>query len=236
MITRDGLTYRPEDKIIVQESERCYGSIPVTSDDIVLDLGAHIGTASRMLLRKGAKHSIAIEADPRNVPLLRKNLHRLPATICWAAVGPVNGRTDFYPASKGHLSSLLGDDRRRSLRVPMIAFGDLLSAYQPTIVKCDIEFGEYELGDLMFLPDHVRVLAMEIHIRYVGIFESRPQTLDDIRIQRRAASELVGAIERQGFTTLRRKDKVAKPDQPPALPDDTWLPPMTKAIDAVWVR
>lgn len=232
-----GLWYRPVDKVIVDEVKGVYGPMPVEPGDIVLDLGAHIGATSLMALAKGAAHVVAVEADPSNVPLLRRNLHRRPATIMWAAVGPTPGRTTFYVRKdRPYLGSVLQDPGREPLSVPMVPLSGLLSTYRPTIVKCDIEFGEYDLPELRSLPAGVRVLAMEVHIRYAGIFATRKQTAKQLTDRRAMAADLIAAIEGQGFREVRRKDKQAKPSEPPAEPDETGLPPMTKAVDAVWVR
>jgi hypothetical protein len=122
------------------------------------------------------------------------------------------------------------------LSVPMVPLSGLLSTYRPTIVKCDIEFGEYDLAELRSLPPSVRVLAMEVHIRYAGIFASRRQTANQLTARRAMAADLIAAVEAQGFREVRRKDKQAKPTETPAEPDETGLPPMTKAVDAVWAR
>jgi FkbM family methyltransferase len=232
-----GLMYRPIDKVIVDEVKGVYGPMPVEPDDVVLDLGAHIGATSLMALAKGASHVIAVEADPGNVPLLRRNLHRKAATVIWAAVGAKPGRTMFYVRKdRPYLGSTLEDPSREPLSVPMVPLSGLLSTYRPTIVKCDIEFGEYDLAELRSLPPSVRVLAMEVHIRYAGIFASRRQTAKQLTDRRAMAADLIAAVEAQGFREVRRKDKQAKPTETPAEPDETGLPPMTKAVDAVWAR
>jgi FkbM family methyltransferase len=232
-----GLMYRPTDKVIVDEVKGVYGPMPVKPDDVVLDLGAHIGATSLMALRKGAAYVVAVEADPANVPLLRRNLARRKALVMFAAVGPEPGETQFYTRSdRSYLGSRVADPSRDAVTVPMVAFAGLLAAYQPTIVKCDIEFGEYDLPELRKLPDQVRVLAMEVHIRYAGIFATMRQTNDELTARRKMAADLIAAVEAQGFREVRRKDKQAKDGEMPGEPDGIALPLMTKAVDAVWVR
>lgn len=233
-----GVWYRPSDKVIIDEVRGVYGPIPVTPDDVVLDLGAHIGATSALLLGKGAKRTIAIEADPTNISYLRRNLDRKRSTIIWAAAGNAVGRVRFYVRpDRSFLGSVIPDEGRQQITVPVLPLGGLLREYRPTILKCDIEFGEYDLPELHLLPDHVRVLAMEVHIRYSGVFEHRVQTPEELKDRREAAAHLLAAIEAQGFREVRRKDKQAKPGSlPKALEDDVALHPMTKAVDAVWTR
>lgn len=229
--------YRPADKVIVDEVPAVYGNVPVARGDVFLDLGAHIGLTSRLMLAKGVRRTVAVEADPANLPLLRKNLAGLPATIIAAAVGATAGMTAFYTrADRGHLGSVLADPTRTRLEVPVVAFADLLAEHRPTIVKADIEFGEFDLPELRALPDHVRVLAMEVHVRYVGIFAGRTMDAAELRERRQAAADLIAAIEAQGFREHWRKEKQAKPGEPPAEDDGTGLGPMTKFVCATWVR
>lgn len=229
--------HRPGDKLILQEVPGVYGNVPVEQGDVVLDLGAHIGTATRLFLEKGAARSIAVEADPTNIPFLRKNTHRLPVTIIPAAVGAKAGRTLFYTrADRGFVGSILADPQRRKLSVPVVPFGGLLDVYRPTIVKADIEFAEYGLPQLRKLPAHVRVVAMEVHIRFIGIFTGRKMDAAELTRRREAAADLIAAIDAQGFRQTWRKDKQAKPGEPPAEDDDTGLGPMTKCACITWVR
>ena len=237
-----GVWYRLGDRLILQEVPGVYGNVPVRAGDVVLDLGAHIGTASRLFLAKGAARTIAIEADPENIPLLRRNLAGKPATVIWSAVGPTAGRTAFYTrADRSYVGSVLADDQRRRLTVPMVPFEGLLRQYRPTVVKADIEFAEYGLPELRALPSHVRVLAMEVHIRYVGVFTGRTLDADGLRANRERAADLIAAIEAQGFRNTWRKDKQVTPKQEaggqgPAAPDASGLGPMTKCVCATWIR
>ncbi len=237
--TVDGLVYRTSDKLIVDEVPGVYGNVPVGRDDVVLDLGAHIGITSRLMLEKGARLSVAVEADPANIPLLRKNLakYRRRAVIFPAAVGKKAGRMPYYTRpDRGYVGSILADPDRRKFTVPVIAFAGLLSTFRPTIVKSDIEFSEYELPEMRALPDHVRTVAMEVHIRFIGIFTGRKMDADELRARREAAADLMRSFEAQGFREHWRKDKQAKVGEPKAAEDASGLGPMTKCVCVTYVR
>lgn len=228
------LVARREDQVIVQEVKSTYGPVPVTPSDVVLDLGANIGASARLFLDKGAARVIAVEADPTNIAIAKRNLMRRPAVILWAAVGPETGRTTIWiRPGKPYLGSTLSDSGRMAVKVPQVTLGGLLSQFAPTIVKCDIEFGEYDLPELARLPGRVRCLALELHVRYDLVFATRRQTDDELRAQRCRAADLISAIEAQGFRLLQRKDKLGKTGE---VEDDTGLPPRLKSIDAIWVR
>lgn len=233
----DGLVYRPSDKLIIDEVPGVYGNVPIQAGDIVLDLGAHIGLASRLFIEKGAAGTVAVEADPANLPLLRQNTRHLPVTIVPAVVGAKAGRTIFYTrADRGYVGSILADPTRKKVTAPVVPFSGLLRKFRPTVVKSDIEFSEYELPELRCLPDHVRVLAMEVHIRFIGIFAGRTMDAAELTERRQAAAGLIRDIEAQGFRQHWRKDKQAKVGEPPAEDDDTGLGKMTKCVCATWVR
>lgn len=231
------LWYRKEDKLIIDEVRTVYGPVPVQAGDVLLDLGAHIGAATSLLLSKGVAKSICIEADPENISFLRRNLTRKPATILWGAVGDKPGRVPFFIRADRHfVGSILEDTGRKRITVPVLPLSGLLEQYRPTIVKCDIEFAEYGLPELRALPDFVRVLTMEVHIRFIGIMTGRKQDPVELRARRWAAADLIAAIEGQGFREVWRQDKQAKPGEPPAEDDGSGIGPMTKCVVATWSR
>jgi len=125
--TADGLVYRTSDKLIIDEVPGVYGNVPVKPTDVVLDLGAHIGITARLMLDKGARSVVCVEADPANIPLLRRNLRKRKAVILPAAVGAKAGRAPFYTRSdRGYVGSILEDPTRKRITVPVLPFGGLL--------------------------------------------------------------------------------------------------------------
>jgi len=235
--TADGLVYRTSDKLIIDEVPGVYGNVPVKPTDVVLDLGAHIGITARLMLDKGARSVVCVEADPANIPLLRRNLRKRKAVILPAAVGAKPGRAPFYTRSdRGYVGSILEDPTRKRITVPVLPFGGLLKQYRPTIVKSDIEFSEYELPEMRALPDHVRVVAMEVHIRFIGIFAGRTMDAVELKERRERAADLMRCFEAQGFREHWRKDKQAKVGEPPAKEDASGLGPMTKCVCVTYVR
>jgi FkbM family methyltransferase len=64
--------------LLAQEERDIYGKAEwgVHSGDVVLDVGAYIGTWTRQALARGAKTIIAIEPSPQSVECLRRNLAR----------------------------------------------------------------------------------------------------------------------------------------------------------------
>lgn len=222
------LIARRIDKVIVKEMNVTYGKLPVKRGDVALDLGANIGAAARLMLEKGVAKVIAIEPDPGSFRLARRNLAKRPAHLIWAAVGPKAGRTTIWVRpDKPYLSSKMREDGRLPIKVAEVTLGALLAEYRPTIVKCDIEFGEYDLPELHALPEFVRVLALEIHVRHDLVLRNGKGH------RREDAARLLASIEAQGFREVWRREKNAKVDP---VTDDTGLGPLVKSIDGIWSR
>jgi FkbM family methyltransferase len=222
------LLQRARDRVIVQEVKTTYAKVPIRPGDVVLDLGANIGAAALLMLEKGAAKVIGVEPDPTNLALARRNLPKRKATLIWAAVGSKPGRTTFWlRPDKPYLSSRMRDDGRVPLKVPMVTLGGLLAHYKPSVVKCDIEFGEYDLPELRDLPKFVRALALEVHVRHDLVLKNGTGN------QREDAASLIAAIEAQGFRQVWRRDKQAKAGP---VKDETGLGPLVRSVDAIWER
>lgn len=134
----------------------------------VVDLGANIGFTSLYLSRRlNTTHVIAVEPDPANVAILRRNLtqNEVSATVIDAAVGPIDGHATFRrdrESNLGHLASD-GDISVQVLSMPSVIAG-LPDPTGATLLKLDIEGGEEQLftGDLSWLRRFSCLLA-ELH-------------------------------------------------------------------------
>src|SRR3972149_5562961 len=67
------------DNHVIKE-QNLYRPLPISKDDIVLDVGAHIGAFIRLVaLPKSPKCSIAVEPDPESFAVLRLNVEGIPS-------------------------------------------------------------------------------------------------------------------------------------------------------------
>jgi len=232
-----GLWHRPSssDMKIIREVASAYRELPFEDGDVFLDLGAHIGAASKLALVRGAAKVIAVEPDPSNIAILRRNLDGYPARIIEAVVGDKAGSATLYAhAAKPHLSSTLSNEvGRNAIEVPVVALGALLTRYRPTVVKCDIEFDEYGLTRIEKLSPTVRVLAIEIHVRYDLVFDTVRQSGAELTARRVAALEMVAAVEAQGFKRVAYHVKEYPAQR---ANDNSGLPPDTASIEGIWER
>lgn len=153
-----------DDPGMVSEAMRTARSLDIRPDDIVIDLGAHIGSFGVTALESGAR-TILAEADPINWPMLDLNTRRFEnaTVIKRAIVGEESSEGHVILWRTGYVgcSSILWRKRTYRTFVDTMSFHDLM-AYKPTVVKIDVEGAEYTY-DMHELPSTVRALHIEIH-------------------------------------------------------------------------
>jgi FkbM family methyltransferase len=123
----------------------------------LVDLGANIGFTSVYLARRlNLAYVVAVEPDPANARILRRNLEQngVPARVVQAAVGPTDERGAFQRDRDSNVGRLdaAGDLAVRILSMPSV-IGHLPAEAEPTLLKVDIEGGEEKLfsGDVSWL-------------------------------------------------------------------------------------
>lgn len=123
----------------------------------IVDLGANIGFAALYLSKYlNDAYVVAVEPDPDNVALLRRNLEQngVRATIIEAAVGLHDGRAAFHRDREANLGRLAVDGE---ITVRMLSMASIISelphATVGALLKFDIEGEEERLfsGDLSWL-------------------------------------------------------------------------------------
>jgi FkbM family methyltransferase len=117
---------------------------------IIVDIGAHIGYFTRLFSRLAGRDGFvyALEADPENFSLLKKNtLHLKNAMLLPLAVSNQTGSINFYRSEKTGCHSTI-EDRAQHKETITVASSDLdsiLSNRQTEkvdVIKIDIEGGE----------------------------------------------------------------------------------------------
>lgn len=115
------------------------------SDDVVLDVGAYVGTHSRAFAAAVGSQGrvVAVEPQPVIVDLLRWNMEGAPAEVLHAAVGNVPGIVRVpVPAIREHrnfgAAPLLTSEGPEQVEVPIITV-DSLGLDRLRLVKIDVE-------------------------------------------------------------------------------------------------
>ena len=149
-----------------------------SANALVLDVGAHIGTASVVLSKLHAGTILCFEPIPGNCQWLRENLaanHAGKAVVVEAAMADRDGSIEFAvdPNSSvaGHRAGIVAADPHafsQTLRVKSVTLRSALANYPNSeifLVKADCEGGEYGLVDQLdsdLLP-RVRHMTFEVH-------------------------------------------------------------------------
>jgi len=146
-----------------------YKQLKLSTSDIILDIGGHIGTFAVPLAKKVQKIA-TVEMDLSNYKLLEANVrfynNIIPLNKAVVADDSSDIQVQYYKASKNSGAHSMYVKRQRG--APFIAntikIGELLSVYKPTIIKCDIEGAEYDIfNSELKLPDFVKQIIIEFH-------------------------------------------------------------------------
>jgi FkbM family methyltransferase len=152
--------------------EREYHLPFASSPTNILDLGANIGLAA-LVFSAQFPHAqiIAVEPDPKNFVLLRRNVAHLTNVTCiQAAVWPDEGSIRLNDPGLGHWAMRVTQVTDQGFDVPAISMESLLArlpAGRADLVKIDIEGAEKELFEAPHgWLDQVQSLVIELHDRY----------------------------------------------------------------------
>ena len=154
------------DEYILREV-KCYAPYDYTGNDIILDIGGHIGAFASHAAQTGAS-VISYEPEPGNYEVLEKNAEAFNFQAVRAAIiGGDESEISFYINEKKNnaLHSIEPIKGRKVLTVPAVKFSEVLDTVQPNIIKCDCEGGEYYLDwyELANRPTITKVI-MELHL------------------------------------------------------------------------
>lgn len=164
--------FRPgtSDEYIMREL-KYYEGYEVYEDDLLLDLGAHIGIVSDYFLRKGIWRTVCVEANKDNFELLKKNMEpwyeRAPICYNRGVTSSMYEHCLELHISKGNTGGhTTKPTRGRDIEyVKPIRIQDLLNEYKPTILKMDIEGSEHDVAKGFNVKnlESVRIMFCELH-------------------------------------------------------------------------
>lgn len=168
------LYYRPNtsDKEMIKEGTSDYPTIKFDGK-VVMDCGANIGSFTARALREGAARVVAYEPEDFNFAVLNHNINCIELYSQYVELKKlalVNSDTEqitFY-LNKSKNSACSGTTqpgrkKKLELTVDAINFYNELDRIKPSLVKIDIEGGEYDLLEGFVWPDYVKEVALELH-------------------------------------------------------------------------
>jgi len=145
--------------------------------ECLVDLGANIGLTSLYFAKTyGTSSIIAVEPNPANVSLARRNMEQngVTARVIEAAVGPCDGSAHFSDAIDSNLGSISKEGREvRMISIPTLCSEQGIDSID--LLKIDIEGGEQALlsGEIGWLIK-TRAIIAEFHpdrVDYPGLAE-----------------------------------------------------------------
>ena len=167
----------------------------VQPGQLVLDLGAHVGTFSLAAAAAGCR-AVAVEAAPHNVELLRASVTRNgfhDVRVVHAAASDEPGTVQFWPRGPwGRLATPGADEP--SVTVPAVTVQDLLLELGegwPSFVKIDVEGSELRamrgMREMLAVPSGPPVLY-ESNGHTLAFYDTTP-------------NDLVAQMESLGYTS-----------------------------------
>lgn len=159
-----------------------YRKLNIKSNDVILDIGLNIGMFTLFALKHGASRLISFEADKENYELACKNIElnefQDKAELYNLAVVGTEPLTRMFSLNnkknKG-AHSLIHKRGRNSVEVNCIKFSEIVEKYRPTIIKMDIEGGEYECLTNIDNYYQTREIILEFHHNHLNDTKQKKQ-------------------------------------------------------------
>ena len=174
--------------------------VSVRDSDIVFDVGAHLGTFTRMALHRGARQVVAIEPDPVNAACFRRTFSdeiadgrvRLVEAAAWHSPGSL----EFETGAASQTGHVAGAHSAKSVTVRAVTLDGLVDELQlgrVDFIKMDIEGAERHAlaGAKTLMAAHKPRLAICIY--------HAPDDPDVVPQVVRGANKSYVSFSREGF-------------------------------------
>lgn len=127
--------------------------------DVVIDIGAYVGEFSLIAAARGAIVT-AYEPTPETFAVLQTNSAERFQAINAAIVGDDRAEAVLYLSSGVGVTNSITKHKERSITVPAVNY--LAATSSATVVKIDIEGGEYDLP-ITPVGSSIREILLEFH-------------------------------------------------------------------------
>lgn len=155
----------PSDNYVAGLILRFYKNLPYEGER-VLDLGGCTGVFAVYAALRGAEMVATYEPEEKNYEVLVENTYPYDNILPYRrAVTLRDDETIPFYLTTGQSTdgySTVEFRGRTRVDVPNTHFRDVLELHRPTVIKMNIEGGEYELMQHP-LPDYVKAVVMDIH-------------------------------------------------------------------------
>tara|TARA_R110002153_G_scaffold132597_2_gene281654 strand:- start:20964 stop:21602 length:639 start_codon:yes stop_codon:yes gene_type:complete len=164
---RSGYTIREgtNDKTIISECRAYFKTLTLDPDrDVVMDIGGHIGIFADMCY---PTRVVSYEPLPANAKLYLENSPNSALREGAMVYRPKTATIPLYVSETSDQSNhtLVQTRGRKTIDVPTFSFESSLEIVRPTVLKLDIEGGEYDLLEGYGTKLPVRIFLAEFHFR-----------------------------------------------------------------------
>ncbi len=164
---------------VIEENAREIAKNEFRPNDVILDIGAHVGTYGIQALAAGAGMCVFVEPVPRNLKHLYRNISRfgvesrsvvLPYLCAVEESRPVTAEIYACNGNSGQYSMLYKPGiRQETITCQTIDLQKLVYIFSPNILKMDIEGAEWEF--LAYGAFYVyRMLDISLHALDNSVF------------------------------------------------------------------
>jgi FkbM family methyltransferase len=212
VMVRSGNVYDRNIVLDVLQNNRYHLPDSFSPHDIIIDIGAHVGSFATACLQRGAGKVFAFEPDRQNIRLCAHNLRRfgnrtfLSRAAIWRSDLDVSElKYTGYPATANGSNSGGGNvvfDDGHNIAVRAEALDSILSNIRKVrLLKLDCESSEWPILLTCRLLDAVEDIAGEFH-EIGGYFNNAqiPTKAQVANYESYVASDLVSFLGRHGFS------------------------------------
>lgn len=173
---RDGTMDRAIWDCVVNNDEYRLSGIQFTPDDIVMDVGAHIGCFVWLAAKHGCQNVYRFEPDSDSFQLLKHNTQGIGGALLNHAVWMENEILPWQPSDNPKNTGggdVFTDPGKAG--VPAISFDRFLANTGPIrFLKLDCEGAEFPILLTSQQLDRIQQIALEYHERGPGTFYEHP--------------------------------------------------------------
>ncbi len=172
-----------------------YKSFPLKSEDIVLELGGHIGLFALYAHNK-VKEIVSFEPENGNADMYAKNISENNIKNCklmrYAVVGNDDKERTFYMNKKYCSNTLFKSrDKKTEVKVNCMNINDIIKLNNFNKIKMDIEGAEYEIFKNIKSFEEVETIIFELHLN----------TLKDFTLEK--YNEILNILKQNNFKYIK---------------------------------
>lgn len=192
---------------------RQYKTLNLKPEDVVLDLGGHIGTFA-VSVAPSVRKVVSVEMDADNFRLLTLNTEPYDniTIVNVACVSQEDSCDDvfYWPGNKnsGATSMYVKRGRRGPFVAKAARITDILQEHTPTVIKCDVEGAEYNIFRGLTIPQSVRQIIMELHFGHRE-WRDEANSLQKHLIDQGFETEFVDCTQNRYWTLVKHFNRKA---------------------------